>query len=197
MKKIFFILALILGLLLNEFSVHAKVPDLTNPKEIEQDVHKEDENFLNYDGHKWKALSFEQKSSFYYGYELGRIMTVERINELRKLTHIVIEKAVSPEIKEEFKDLHDGLYIFSEFLEKYETVVAQEEMVSLVDKFYDNPANLKIRLHHAFVINKLIKDGASAKAIKNLIDLYRKKDKNTGNLFFLSPRLPILEAPDA
>lgn len=188
MEKIFFVFSLLSVLLLNELCVPAKETMYeANPQKIKQDISKKDKNLREFDGKKWKALSFEQKSSFYSGYELGRIMTVERIDDLKELLQNAIDIAVSQEIKKEFMNLQDGLDVFSELLEKYDTVVAQKEMVRLVDKFYDDPANLNIRLHHAFVINKLIKVGASARAIKNLIDLYRKKDKDTGGIreFFL------------
>jgi hypothetical protein len=193
-KKSFFIFPLLSVLLLNELSVHAQeIQYEANPQEIKWDGPKEDENLPNYDGNKWKALSFEQKCSFYYGYELGRIMTIERIDDLKKLLQNGIDKTVSQEIQEEFMKLHDSLDIFFELLEKYETVVAQDKMVSLVDRFYDNPANLKIHMYHAFVINKLIKNGESAKVIENLIDFYKRKDKKTRNSFFLSPWLPLPE----
>jgi hypothetical protein len=148
----------------------------TNPHRIKQDVPKKDENISNFDGDKWKALSFERKCLLYQGYELGRIMTLERITELKKLLQNVIDRTITKELQEEFINLNEGLDVFLEMLDKYETIVECDDMVSLIDKFYRNPANQSIRIHHAFVINKLIADGEPDEVIKELIDLYRKKD---------------------
>jgi len=175
-KKFFSISRLLLVLLLCELFVQAQEIPIVKHHGIKQDISKKDENISDLDGKKWKALSFEQKCSLYHGYELGRIMTVERVTDLRKFLQNVIDKTVTKEIQEEFINLDEGLDIFLEVLNKYETILACDEMVNLVDKFYHHPENQNIRLHHAFAINKLIKNGESEEVIKELTDLYRKKD---------------------
>lgn len=191
-KKLFFLVFLFSSLLPRESFAHAdKIPNDANPLGIRQDISKREEILKDFDGKKWKTLSFKQKCSLYTGYELGQIMTIERIKKLEGLLQNLYGKTVSQELQEEFKNLHDGLDIFMELLEKYDAVVALEEMVRLVDKFYENPENLNILIHQAFVINKLVKEGASPKTINNLIDSYRKKDKIAGDSVLISPWLPI------
>jgi hypothetical protein len=175
-KKYFPISRLLLALLLCELFVQAQETSIVKNLQLKQHTSNKEENISELDGKKWKALSFEQKCSLYHGYELGRIMTVERVTDLRKLLQNVTDKTVTKEMQEEFINLNEGLDIFLEMLNKYKTILACDEMVNLVDKFYYNPENQNIRLHHAFVINKLIKNGESEEVIKELIDIYRKKD---------------------